>query len=116
MWLTLVTFYDHRLHPIQTISNNHVYYTGYTATTNLTDSKTIVPDFTGVPQVSQVVKQTGASTKTTVLSTFTYDQMYRLSAITQSYNGGTATQVAAYTYNEIGQLVARNLGQVAAGK
>lgn len=111
-WLTKVTFYDRRGNAIQTMSNNHVYYTGSTA---LTDVQTVVPDFTGVPQITKVSKKTGASTTTTVLTTLSYDQSYRLTNITQAYNGGTASVVGAYSYNEAGQLIKKNLGQIPAG-
>ena len=107
-WLTSVTFYDKRGTPIQTKSNNQIYYTN---ATTLTDIKTIVPDFSGVSQVIKVSKQTGASVTTTVLTTLGYDHMYRLNTVSQQYNNsGITTQVAAYAYNEIGQIISKNLG------
>jgi len=111
-WLLKATFYDKRLNPIQTRSNNHLYYL---ASNTLTDIATTVPNFNGIQQISKVSKQTGASTTTVVQSNFTYDLSYRITAISQQYNGGAAIPTAAYTYNEIGQVVAKNLGQVATG-
>ena len=108
-WLLQVIFYDKRGNAIQTRSNNHVYYTG---SATLTDAKTNVPDFMGVPQITKVIKQTAASTTTTVLTTLTYDQAYRVTSIAQAYNGGTATTVATYNYNELGQIIKKNLGQL----
>ncbi|TWI95611.1 RHS repeat-associated protein [Mucilaginibacter frigoritolerans] len=114
-WLTTVTFYDRRLNPIQVRSNNHVYYNGYTTSAALTDTKTVVNDFTGAPQVSKVVKQTTSTTSVTVYTQFTYDQVYRVTAISQKYNTGNFMPVANYTYNELGQVINKKLGQVSAG-
>lgn len=111
-WLTKVTFYDHRLNPIQTQSNNHVYYTSQTT---ITDYATVVPDFVGVPQQTYVTKKTATSTTIQVLTAFSYDQMYRIKNVSQAYNGGptaTVTQVAAYSYNEAGQAIKKSLGYV----
>ncbi|BAU54915.1 DUF6443 domain-containing protein [Mucilaginibacter gotjawali] len=107
-WLLSVTFYDKRLNPIQTQSNNQLYYKLDT----LSDYKTTVPDFMGVPQTSYVKKVTSASTTTTVQTNLTYDYFYRVKTISQSYNGGATVTIAAYTYNEMGQLVLKNLGLV----
>ena len=108
-WLTTVTFYDQRGNPIQSQSNNQVYYTG---ATTLTDTKTMAPDFTGVPQTTKVVKQTGSSTYITVYTSFSYDHMYRVTGVSQKYNSGSMTPVASYTYNELGQVIKKGLGYV----
>jgi RHS repeat-associated protein len=107
-WLLSATFYDKRLNPIQTRSNNQLYY----SLDVLTDYKTTVPDFMGVPQTGYVKKVTSATTTTTVQTNLTYDYFYRVKTITQNYNSGAAVGIAAYTYNEMGQLVLKNLGQV----
>jgi RHS repeat-associated protein len=108
-WISKATFYDKKGNPIQTQSNNHLYNTGILT---LTDLNTTVPDFTGVPQISKVSKQTGASTTTTVQTSFSYDHRNRITSVSQAYNGGASTQVAAYVYNELGQLVKKSLGLV----
>jgi RHS repeat-associated protein len=110
VWLTSVQFYDQNLHPIQVQSNNLIY-----SSATPTDYKTTVPDFTGMPLITLVSKETGTSTTTSVQSNITYDQMYRITALSQSYNGGTAVQVAAYTYNEVGQMVKKGLGGLTSG-
>jgi len=110
VWLTKVQYYDQNLHPIQVQSNNLLYSSATT-----TDYSTSVPDFTGMPLVILVSKKTGTSTTTTVQTNITYDQVYRVTAVSQSYNGATAVQVAAYTYNEVGQPVKKSLGQVTSG-
>lgn len=106
-WLTKVIFYDKRGNPIQTKSNNHVYYTGIFT---LTDVATSVPDFMGMPQVTKVSKQTGASTTTTEQTTIYYDHEYRVLSYDQSYNGGASTKIVNYSYNEVGQVVQKSLG------
>ena len=110
--LTKVTFYDKRGNAIQVKSNNQVYYTGATA---LTDTKTIVPNFNGTPQVSLVVKKSSATVSLTVQTNLSYDHMYRVTAVDQKYNGATAVRVAAYNYNELGQATEKNLGSTNAG-
>ncbi|MBB6126372.1 DUF6443 domain-containing protein [Mucilaginibacter lappiensis] len=110
-WMTKATFYDKRGNPIQTQSNNHLNFTNILT---LPDTKTTVPDFTGVPQISKVVKVTGTvmPITITVQTSFAYDHRNRITSVSQAYNGGTSTQVAAYSYNELGQVIKKGLGQV----
>jgi RHS repeat-associated protein len=106
-WLTTATFYDKRGNPIQTQSNNLLYYISFG---NLTDLQTVVPDFTGVPQITKVSKQTASGTTATIQTNLTYDQSYRIKAVDQYYNGSTTvSHVAAYTYSEAGQVVKRSM-------
>ncbi len=109
VWLSKATFYDERLNPIQQQSNNQLYYLGQSS---FTDIKTIVPDFTGVPMATKTVKQTAAGSSVTVFTYMTYDQMYRITGISQKYNTGASTPVASYSYNELGQVIKKGLGYV----
>lgn len=102
-WFTKVIFYDKRGNAIQVQSNNQLVAT-------MSDVATVVPDFTGMPLQTKVQKFHAASTSTTVLSTFSYDHMYRVTAVKQKYNTGTETTVATYAYNEMGQPVDKKLG------
>jgi len=112
-WLTTVTFYDQNLHVIQQRSNNQVYYTGYQTSAALTDTKTAANDFTGMPLYSKTTKQSAATGgTTTVYTSLTYDQAYRVTNVSQIYNTGAYKSVAAYSYNEIGQLIKKSLGYV----
>ncbi len=111
-WLTTVTFYDKRLNVIQVQSNNQLYYTN---ATTLTDTKTAVADFTGATISAKVVKQTTSASTTTVYTYMSYDHMYRVTGISQKYNTNATTNVASYTYNELGQIITKNLGQIASG-
>jgi RHS repeat-associated protein len=100
-WLYNVLFYTDKGELIQALGNNLL-------NTALNDVRTSVPDFTGKPVQVKVIKNAGATT-VTVSTNFTYDHTNRLLAIDQSYNGANPVRTAAYTYNEIGQLVAKNL-------
>jgi hypothetical protein len=100
IWLTKATFYDTRQRPIQTIGNNHL-------NASVADIATTVMNFVNKPTVTKVVKVTPATT--TVLTAFSYDAMYRLTALDQTYNSNPVIRLASYEYNEIGQLVKRNL-------
>jgi len=41
---------------------------------------------------------------------YSYDAGDRMTAVSQSYNGGAARQIAGYAYNELGQLMKKGLG------
>jgi RHS repeat-associated protein len=103
-WFTKVMFYDKRGNVIQVQSNNQL------VSATLSDVATSVPDFTGVTQIAKVVKTHGTGLTTTVLSTYSYDHMLRVTAIKQKYNADTEKTVATYEYNELGQLIDKKLG------
>jgi len=105
-WLTTAMFYDKRGNPIQTQSNSQL---NYINATTVPDIKTMLPDFMGVPQIS-LVSKTASGTTVTVQTNFTYDQVYRIQTITQSYNGTAAATIASYDYNELGQVIKKGLG------
>jgi len=110
LWLLSATFYDKRGHAIQTRSNNQLYTP---ATDSLTDTKTVVPDFIGKPMITKIVKVTGTGTTNTnsVTTNFTYDNTnIRLKSIAQTYNSQASVVIASYTYNELGQVVLKQLG------
>lgn len=107
-WFTTVVFYDKKGNPKQAQSNNQLFYTN---ATTMTDYKTTVVDFNSVPQLAKVSKKTSAGSPTTVLTSFTYDHMYRVKTVSQQYNSsGTTLQVAEYSYNELGQVIRKGLG------
>jgi hypothetical protein len=100
IWLTSVTFYDNRLRPIQTLCSNQLNAT-------VADANTVVYNFVSKPTVSKVIKVTSATV--TVKTNFTYDKELRLKALDQTYNSNAPLRVASYEYNELGQLVKKNL-------
>ncbi|MGF7073841.1 DUF6443 domain-containing protein [Mucilaginibacter sp. 3215] len=103
-WLVSYTFYDSNGRPIQTKSNNQL-------TTTVSDSKTNVYDFSGSPIQTKVSKVVAGNT-TSVLTTIGYDPMRRINSVDQSYNNATPIRIASYAYNELGQLIKKNLGLV----
>ncbi|MDB5013422.1 MAG: repeat-associated core domain protein, partial [Daejeonella sp.] len=100
-WLINVVFYDKKGNVIQVKNNNHL-------TPSVSDIKTSVPDFIGKPTQVKSVKVVN-SISTSVLSMYTYDHSGRLKSIDQSYNGAASLRISAYEYNELGQLVRRDL-------
>ncbi|MDB5156419.1 MAG: hypothetical protein JWR50_1126, partial [Mucilaginibacter sp.] len=112
IWLASVAFYDKHGNVIQVKSNNQL---DYTSQTTLTDTKTSVPDFTGKTLQTLVVKVTGTTPVTNkVLTTMNYDAATgnRLVSVDQTYNSQAAVRIAAYAYNEAGQLVTKQLGNI----
>ncbi|MBB6129404.1 DUF6443 domain-containing protein [Mucilaginibacter lappiensis] len=108
IWLVKVMFYDRNGRAIQTQSNNQLNY----AVGVVTDYTTSVLDFVGKAKQTKVVKVTGTTASpvtTSILTTPTYDPMYRVTAVDQSYNNGPAIHIVSYSYNELGQLVEKNL-------
>jgi RHS repeat-associated protein len=100
IWLTSAYFYDNKERIIQTQGNNQLNST-------VADVSTTVVNFISKPTVSLVKKVTSATTA--VKTTYNYDVMYRLTTLDQQYNSDPTVRVANYVYNEIGQLVKKNL-------
>lgn len=67
-----------------------------------------MPNFIGQTIRTKSVQVAGSET-TTVYSEMMYDHMGRTLAVDEKYNAGSFIRVAAYTYNELGQLVDRKL-------
>jgi RHS repeat-associated protein len=108
IWLTKVMFYDKMGIQIQIKSNNQL-------VTDMNDIATSIPDFSGATIQNKVVKYHNATNATTVLSTYAYDHMYRLTSIRQKYNNVNESIVANYDYNELGKLVAKKLSPIGSG-
>ncbi|WEK19293.1 MAG: DUF6443 domain-containing protein [Candidatus Pedobacter colombiensis] len=104
IWLIDVLFYDKYGHLIQKQSNNHLNY----AAEVITDISTSTFDFSGARVLTKTSKLAGVAS-TTVQTGYVYDHAYRLISVNQSYNGASPISLAAYTYNEIGQLIKKNL-------
>jgi len=109
IWLMKVVFYDHYGRPIQVQSNNQLEYSTPNA---LSDTATVTYDFVGKPMANVVKKVIGTTpAATTVLTTMNYDaDNSRLMDIDQKYNSQANIHIAHYNYNEIGQLITKNLG------
>lgn len=106
VWITKVVFYDKNGRQLQVQSNNVLNAT-------VADYNTISADFTGKPTQIKTVKTVPAGA-TTVLTSFTYDNWSRPAAVDQQYTYNTTASatfhIAKYIYNEMGQLVDKQLG------
>ncbi|WP_281322742.1 DUF6443 domain-containing protein [Flavobacterium aestivum] len=99
---TNVTFYDSKARPIGSYSQNHL--SGYTST----DSKL---DFSGKP-IYTITKHKlmSGSTELTVKEEFTYSAQDRLLTHTHQINGGAIQLLADNTYDKLGQLTSKKVG------
>ncbi|WP_165929308.1 DUF6443 domain-containing protein [Flavobacterium hiemivividum] len=99
---TAITFYDPKARPIRSYITN--YLGGYT----YTDSKI---DFTGKPLYTLTKhKRTPADAELSIKEEFTYSPQDRLLTHTHQINGGTVQLMAANTYDELGQLTSKKVG------
>lgn len=99
---TTTTFYDTKARAISTRTQNHL--GGYT---NIDNSL----DFTGKSLYSITKhKRTSGDTELTVKEEFTYSPQDRLVTHTHQVNGGTVEVLANNTYDDLGQLIVKNVG------
>ncbi len=102
-WLTTTTFYDDRVRPIKTVSDNH-----------LGGQDVIETNYRNV--VSGLVASTlrthdDGTTTHTIEEDYQYDHLDRLVRIRQKLDGAADwTRIAKHTYNDVGELVEKNLG------
>lgn len=106
-WMTKVYFYDGNGRVVQEQSNNPT-------NIGLNDVHTNVLDFAGLLQRS-VNKKTINATQHTVDENMVYDNAARLLSASHKYDGNAAVTLADYVYNELGQLVDKNLGKLGPG-
>lgn len=98
-WLNNIFYYDKKYRVIQSISENYV---------GGRDRTTTLVDFVGKPLKTQTY-HTSASASLTVLREFEYDHTGRSLKIWQTTDNGTRTLLASNKYNEIGQLIEKNI-------
>ncbi|MFN5431661.1 MAG: DUF6443 domain-containing protein [Cyclobacteriaceae bacterium] len=98
-WLNSVTYYDKKYRTIQNILEN---------TLGGRDRTTSKVGFTG--RVLKIENLHASSiTSVTTLREFDYDHIGRPTTIYQTTNGGSRTLLASNRYNEIGQLIEKNV-------
>ncbi|OXB11116.1 RHS repeat-associated core domain-containing protein [Flavobacterium reichenbachii] len=99
---TSATFYDQKARPVRIYNTN--YLGGYT----YTDSKL---DFTGKTQYSITRhKRLSTDAELTVKDAFTYSAQDRLLTQTHQINQGPIELTASNTYDELGQLISKKVG------
>ena len=96
-WLTTVIYYDDRYRPVHAISENHK---------GGTDKIKNTYDFVGNVLTT---KRVHSNTNLTVQETYRYDHQDRLLNVQHRINGGAPVTVAEYEYNELGELIEKNL-------
>ena len=100
------TLYNSKYQPLRTYTTN--YLSGYIQTDN-------VLTFRGIPtKTITTQKKDAAATVVTVTNNYTYDHRERLKTHTQQINGGTATLIAENTYDELGMLITKKVGNTTA--
>ena len=104
---TTSILYDYKYRPIRTYTAN--YLGGYTST----DSK--LDTFSGQLQYTvQKHKRTGNDAELTVKEAFTYSPQKRLLTHTHQINGGAEQLLADNTYDELGKLTSKKVGNTSA--
>jgi RHS repeat-associated protein len=104
---TSYTLYDYKYRPIRSYTTN--YLGGYT----YTDSKLDV--FSGQLQYTiQKHKRTTGDSELAVKEAFTYSPQDRLIQHTHQINGGSVQLLAENTYDELGQLISKKVGNTSA--
>ncbi|NQX85506.1 MAG: hypothetical protein HRT67_06325, partial [Flavobacteriaceae bacterium] len=100
-WITSVSYYDDKARPIYAASHNSLLGSRDYIKTEL--------DFTG--KVLQTESTHVKSNSTLVThDAFTYDHASRLLSQVQTINGGTPELIVNNHYDELGQLVSKNVG------
>ncbi|MEM9259936.1 MAG: hypothetical protein AAGA62_09840, partial [Bacteroidota bacterium] len=102
--LTKVAFYDDKARVIQIREDNALY-----STATLNDATTLVLDFEGKVLKARRVEQVAPGNTLTKVQTFTYDHAGRTLEVRQTLDSDPERLVASYAYNELGQLVEKNL-------
>ncbi|MCC9019745.1 DUF6443 domain-containing protein [Flavobacterium lipolyticum] len=102
---TTTTFYDTRSRAVRTRTQNHL--GGYTNTNSSLD-------FTGKSLYTITKhKRTSGDTELTIREEFNYSPQDRLLTHTHQINGGTVEVLANNTYDDLGQLSVKNVGNSA---
>ena len=104
---TSYILYDAKFRPIRSYTTN--YLGGFTGTDSKLDS------FSGQLQYTlQKHKRTDADTELTIKDAFTYSAQDRLLTHTHQINGGTVQLLADNTYDELGKLTSKKVGNTSA--
>ena len=101
-WITTVTYYDDKGRPIYVATKNE-----YLNTTDIVESKL---DFTGRVLETKTTHTKGSNAPIITIDKFTYDHVGRLLTQTQKINDQETELIVANNYDELGQLVAKNVG------
>ncbi len=101
-WTTTVTYYDKKARPIYAASKNE-----YLSTLDI--AKTQI-DFAGKVIQSKTTHTKGSNAPIVTIDRFTYDHVGRVLTQTQQINDQPVEVIASNEYDNLGQLVAKNVG------
>lgn len=101
-WLVAYIFYDQFGRAIQVRSNNHRSLTPDNLVTSLYD-------FTGTVWLTKKYHNAGSGRIATIINRYEYDHVGRVKRVFQKNNSDDEEQLVSYRYNELGQVVAKNL-------
>ncbi|MBZ9731162.1 DUF6443 domain-containing protein, partial [Salegentibacter sp. JZCK2] len=106
-WITTVTAYEKMGRQVWTKSVN-----SYHSTTDLVESDL---DFTGKVKTNKTTHSKSGQNTIITIDTYTYDHMGRLKEQNQKVNSNATELIARNTYDEVGQLVQKQVGGVDKG-
>ncbi|GAA4276540.1 DUF6443 domain-containing protein [Aquimarina mytili] len=101
-WTTTVTYYDKKARPVYAASKNEYLSTLDIAKTQL--------DFAGKVIQSTTTHTKGSNAPIITIDRFTYDHMGRVLTQTQQINDQPVEVITSNEYDNLGQLVAKNVG------
>lgn len=104
-WLNSVTRYDGKYRSVQVISENNI---------GGKDRITTEYSFNGKALQTHMY-HTSTATSLTILRKFVYDHAQRLSQVYQTTDGGQPVLIASHKYNEVGDLIEKNIHSVDGG-
>lgn len=101
-WITTVNYYDEKGRPMYGYNKNE-----YLNTVDVVKSKL---DFTGNPIEITSTHTKGSNVPITVVEAFTYDHQQRVTKQTHKVNSQTEEVLASNTYDELGRLSSKDVG------
>ncbi len=104
-WTTTVSYYDKKGRSIYAASSNE-----YLNTTDIIETKL---DFVGKVEKTKTTHKKGSKAAIVTKDVFEYDHMGRLTSQTQKIGNQDTEQIVANEYDELGQLVSKNVGGLA---
>ncbi|MBQ0738836.1 hypothetical protein J9332_31420, partial [Aquimarina celericrescens] len=104
-WTTTATYYDNKARVIYVASTNE-----YLNTSDIVENKL---DFVDKIERTKTTHRKGNNTPIITEDIFEYDHMGRLTSQTQKIDNQDTEQIVANEYDELGQLVSKNVGGLA---
>ncbi|WP_201918705.1 DUF6443 domain-containing protein [Aquimarina mytili] len=101
-WTTTIPYYDKKARPIYAASKNE-----YLSTLDIAETQL---DFAGKVIQSKTTHTKGNNAAIIIIDRFTYDHMGRVLTQTQQINDQPVEVIASNEYDNLGQLVAKNIG------